>query len=446
MKRLLQCEEWSRLRVGAGLELASFAELTSILDAWRRKTGEDPSGYFDILPNALVPKFWTGTLEAADLTLEVAPIGSRELTPEMRRRLDGSLSAMLATALSSQSVTAGRASLTRDGNRFEALLEVFCDELHLARRRQVIRRYVSTSDSLPSPRGRISFPGQCYESIRRPGRFASEWVSLTEDVPENRIFKEVLLRYRPRCSSRIRGRIDVCLSELEAVDATRGHRLEWARVRADRLPPIYHSLLEQSRVLLDEEGAGIFAGEKLAAAELVFTSRLFEQFIAKEFSWISLSVGLTAKAQERGTFACTHIDGRGAFELIPDVRLINSTGTTALILDTKWKFLEMGKKNLGIAREDVYQILVYASRFNCRDAVLLYPDVTNHTGSVGYYQRFQSGLGGKTYTVHVAKIPLLASSLLVTREFLKRLVSNCGTLDNRLNESAYTPVAVQMSA
>lgn len=443
MKRLLQCEEWSRLRVGPGLELQSFEDLESVLDAWKRSTGEEPDAYFDILPSALVPRFWSGTLETPVLTLEVAPIGSKRLESGMRRRLDSSLAAMLATALSAQSVRAGRASLSADGNRYEALLDVFCDDLQLARRRQVIRRYVATSDSLPTPRGRIAFPGQCYEGIRRPGRFASEWVSLTEDVPENRIFKEVLLRYRPRCSARIRGRIDLCLSELDSVDAAGDHRLEWAKVRTDRLPPIYHSLLTQSRVLLDEEGAGVFAGERLATAEIVFTSRLFEQFVAKECAWISPSVGFISMAQDRGTFACSRGDGKGAFELIPDVRLIDGRGRTALILDTKWKFLDMGKRHLGIAREDIYQVLVYASRFNCADVVLLYPDVTNETGETGYYQRLESDLGGKRYSVHVAKIPLLAPSLIATRDFLRMLLKPNDLSVSRAVARAFASVAYE---
>lgn len=426
MKRLLQCEEWSKLRVGPGLELESLEELTSIVAGWKHSTGEEPDAYFDILPGALVPKFWTGTLETALLVLEVAPIGAKLLGPELRSRLDGSLSAMLATAMSAQSMTAGLASLSADGSRHEALLEMFCDELQLARRRQVIRRYVSTSASLPSPRGRISFPGQCYESIRRPGRFASAWVALAEDVPENRIFKEVLLRYRPRCSARIRGRIDLCLSELDSVDASGDHRLEWAKVRADRLPPIYHSLLRQSKALLDEEGVGVFAGEKLATAEVVFTSRLFEQFVAKELSWISPTAGFVSKAQDRGIFACSRGDGKGVFELIPDVRLIDDRGKTALIVDTKWKSLDMRKRHLGISREDIYQVLTYGSRFNCADVVLLYPDVTNETGKTGYYQKFESILGGRKYSVHVVKIPLLAPTLMVARDLLRKLLTGKG--------------------
>ena len=426
MKRTLQCEEWSKLRVGAGLELQTFEELTSVLEAWKRNTGESPDAYFNILPSALVPKFWTGTLETSRLILEVTPIGSMELTPRMRRRLDNSISSMLATAMSSQSLTAGRASLSSDGGRYEALLDVFCDDFQLARRRQILRRYIALSDSLPSPRGRISFPEQCYENIRRPGRFSSKWVALTEDVSENRIFKEVLLRYRPRCSARLRGRIDLCLSELDSVDAARDHRLEWANVRTDRLPPIYHSLLSQSKVLLDEQGVGVFAGEKLATAEIVFTSRLFEQFVAKEYSWIAPSEGLFSRSQDRGTYVCSRDDGKGAFELIPDVRLVDALGRTALIIDTKWKSLNMAKRQLGISREDIHQILIYASRFECSNVVLLYPDVTNETGETGYYSKFESELGGRKYSLHIAKIPLLATSLIASREFLRMLLKNPG--------------------
>ena len=177
---------------------------------------------------------------------------------------------------------------------------------------------------------------------------------------------------------------------------------------------------------MNEEGARVFAGEKLATAEIVFTSRLFEQFVAKELSWISPSAGLVSKAQGRGTFACSRDDGKGVFELVPDVRLIDERGKTALIVDTKWKSLDMRKRHLGISREDIYQILAYGSRFNCPDVVLLYPDVTNETGKTGYYQKFDSILGGRTYSIHIVKIPMLASTLMVVRALLKNFLVGKG--------------------
>lgn len=423
MKRLIQCEEWSKLRVGDGLDLRSIDELGSILTSWKSRTGENPDAYFEILPQALIPKFWTGTIETASLILEVSPIGANSLSPEMKSRLDNNLTGMLATSLSTNSIAAGTASLSVDGSRFEALLDVFCNELQIARRQKIIRSYVTANDSLASPRGKISFPTQCYESIRRPARFASTWVALTEDVPENRIFKQVLLRYKPQCSTRIRSKIDYCLSELDSVDASHDHRNEWPKIRADRLPKIYHSLLQQSKILLDDMGSGFFYGDNIATSEIIFTSRLFERFVSNEVILASSSSNLVTKSQSRGHFACENNDGNGVFELIPDIRLIDYDGKTSLIIDAKWKYLDMQKRHFGISRNDIYQVLTYGAHFNCKDIVLLYPDITTETGESGCIKCFYSILNGYKHSLYIVKIPLISPNLLAARELIRTLIT-----------------------
>lgn len=423
MKRLLQCEEWSRLRVGQGLELATFDDLTSILLAWKRNTGTDPSAFFEIRPDSLIPKFWSGTLDCQNLVLEVSPIGSMSLGSIMRGRLDASITAMLANVTSSSSMSAGVALLSGDGNRYDTLLRVFCEELQLARRRQILRRYVSARACLSSPKGRISFPSQCYESIRRPGKFSSEWVALSEDVPENRIFREVLVRYRPRCSASIRGVIDLCLAEMDAVSTSGDCHMEWSRVRTDRLPLNYISLLNQSKSLLDDNGAGIFFGDTLSTSEIVFTSRLFERYIAKEMQWIAPALGLRVSTQIRGTYLCSRIDGESSFEVIPDIRLNSIIGQTKFIVDTKWKYLNPKLRNFGISGGDIYQILIYAAKYECLDVVLLYPDVSDTTGECGFHEIFSAPLAGRSYRIHIVRIPLLATSLHISRSYLQRIFS-----------------------
>jgi len=318
-------------------------------------------------------------------------------------------------------MTAGAAYLNDKGNRYDAVLSVFCEELKLARRRQVLRRYRSASGSYHSPKGRISFPGQCYESLRNPGRILSQWVELTEDIPENRVFKAVLLRYRPRCSAIIRARIDQSLSELDAVTPSE-HHLEWPRIRADKLPDIYHSLLAQSRALLADEGVGVFSGEKLANSEIIFTSRLFEHFMAKEIGEIAAGMGLKAKAQERGNFICEKENGQLSFEIIPDLRIVDKHGGTFCIVDTKWKFLRDDVNDLGVLRDDIYQILIYALKHQCRDVVILYPDVSESSGVLGYYEKRKACFGGFDCNIHIAKVPLLAPTMLASRSYLKQLL------------------------
>ncbi|HTE41934.1 MAG TPA: hypothetical protein VK629_14005 [Steroidobacteraceae bacterium] len=423
MKRLLQCEEWSRLRVGHGRELETLDDLTSILSAWKHNTGSDPSAYFDMRGDSLTPKFWSGTLDTPRFVLEVSPIGSTTLEPATRARLDANISAMLAAAMSSSSLDAGISTMSVGEGRHDALLGAFCNELQIARRRHILRRYSTMSDNLPSPKGRIAFPRQCYESIRTPGRFSSEWVALTEDVPENRVFKEVLLRYRSRCATNTRSKIDYCLAELDAVKRSGDYRLEWPSIRADRLSNNYLSLLKQSKALLDGDGAGLFSGEILANSEIVFTSRLFERFVAREIMKIAPSLGFKAVAQERGIYLCARETGANSFEVIPDLRVLDGEGKTKFIVDTKWKTLNHELRNLGISSQDVYQVLIYAAKHECTDVVLLYPDTTPATGGNGYCEKFTSRLAGVQYHVHILKLPLLAPNLSIPRDRLRMFLT-----------------------
>jgi 5-methylcytosine-specific restriction endonuclease McrBC regulatory subunit McrC len=406
MKRLLQSEEWSQLRIGPGLELESYEDLLDILSAWKQYTNEDPGNYFEIKPSVLIPKFWSGTLTASNLVLEISPIGSNSLNTKSRSILDSNVSAMLSIANTTLSRDAGLALLSTEGPRYHALVHSFCVNLRAARRRRIIRSYVAASDSMPYPKGRIVYPSQSLIDIRQPGRFSCQWVALSQDTPENRIFKEVLLRYRPRCSGITRNLIDTCLSELDEVTTSGNYTLELSRLRKDRLSEDYVSLLDQSIALLNNEGVGLFAGGSLATSEVVFTSRLFERYVAREIALTAPTFGLFAKSQHGGTFVCSDGDGKGAFELIPDVRVLDANGSTALIVDAKWKRLHDQGRNYGISRSDIYQILMYASRFRCAEVALVYPDVTIKTGSTGSRRELYAQLGTSTYTVHIITIPL----------------------------------------
>lgn len=422
MKLILQCKEWAKLSVGPTGKLHSPDDIISILHAWRQKTGGDPTAYFDVTASSITPKFWSGTLETSKLRLEVAPMGSDILDVTQRANLDANLTAMLAYATSSQSMSSGLALLSKHGNRYEALVAVFCQELQLARRRLVLRRYVTKRESLNAPRGRIAFPSQCYESIRRPGKVASEWVALSEDIAENRIFKAVLNLYRPRCSSGLRAKIDECAAELDGVELSSDIAKEWSRVRADRLPDYYLSLLKLSQMLINGDAAGVLSGDTLAMGEILFTSRLFERYIAKEIAKLASVKGLIASSQSRGTFLCSDENSNGIFELIPDMRISDSAGRTRIILDAKWKELDHGSKNRGVKREDIYQLLVYGAKYKCKDLYLVYPDVSLKTGARGHFDKFSAELGGDTYEIGIARVPMLGGTLSAANNFLRQIL------------------------
>lgn len=422
MKPLIRCKEWTKLSYGPTGRLRGLDDIACILQAWKRETRSDPGPYFDVTPSSITPKFWSGTLETSKFRLEVAPMGADALSEEQFTRLDSNLTAMLAYASSSNSVSSGATLLSYHGNRHEALISAFCQELQLARRKLVLRRYVTKQESLNAPRGRIAFPRQCYESIRRPGMIASEWVALTEDIAENRIFKAVLNLYRPRCSAAIRAKIDACAAELDSVALSNDIANEWTRVRRDRLPDYYLALLKLSEALIDERGSGTLSGDTLAVGEIIFTSRLFEKFISKEVAAVVSAKGLVTNAQSRGTFLCQDNANTGIFELIPDMRVVDSLGCTKMILDAKWKELDHSSKNRGVKREDIYQLLTYGSKYGCKKLYLIYPDVSVKSGAAGHCEKFSAKLGSNVYEIAIVRVPMLGTSLGAASKLLDQVL------------------------
>jgi 5-methylcytosine-specific restriction enzyme subunit McrC len=63
------------------------------------------------------------------------------------------------------------------------------------------------------------------------------------------------------------------------------------------------------------------------------------------------------------------------FKLQPDL-LIKNGSQTRLILDTKWKCLKSDEEDIknGVSSTDMYQMYAYATRYDCSNVILLYPD------------------------------------------------------------------------
>ena len=218
----------------------------------------------------------------------------------------------------------------------------------------------------------------------------------------------------------IRSKIDACLAEIDAVSEVAELTSEFAKIREDRLPVYYKNLLLISKALLMGKGSGIFLGNFLASSQILFTANLFERYSAKLFSQLAPSYSFVAKAHPRGTFLF-HRERGGAFEQIPDILLSDFLGNNKIIIDTKWKNTETSKKGFGISAADLNQVIVYGMRYNCSHIVMLYPDVTIKTGSLGMIEEVEINMRTKL-KVFIAKMPFLSRSPLASRCFIEHLL------------------------
>lgn len=410
-RRVVRTEEWDPVPLSGPGALLSLSEATELLEKWQFSTGTDPEQYFEFTPRRLTPKNWSGVVSGNTVQLEVRPVGAGSLSSDDSAVLDWNLGLMLDAAVTGRPFVFPDAELAGGGQRFHALIAGFIEQLSAARRRQVIRHYKTTRALTPNVCGRMAFPAQLLESIRRPGYFASEWVSLDENTPENRFLKAVLAFARPLTGGQLRARLEAQLVGFEQVSVPSDPRHEWARIRFDRLPPFYAAVLRLGKAILDGEALGLFSGRREGSSEIVFTARAFETFIGAALESAARKMGYQAKLKENaylGTWARGPSAGSRGIEMIPDVQLVPiEAGRRSVVIDTKWKRLRPSSVNAGIVSSDAYQIVSYAARFGHDRAVLLYPWVGSVSPETSGMRSLALQSSRLPLTIYVATVLLL---------------------------------------
>ena len=412
-RRVVKCEEWEGLRIGEASSDLSFEEVRQIFQYWEKFTGLKPDQYFDIKGHKLTPKGWTGVAPGKTIQLEVLPIGAKSLDQRQLRILDRNISIMLQASITGGSISIPQGDIEPEGQRLQAILLAFSILLESCRRKQIIRKYSARRKSTKFIRGRTVFPHQVFESIRRPGYFFSEWVSLDEDTAENRFLKAILTRFKPKAYGNLKYKFDELICDFDRVSNISEPLREWRRIRFDRLPVDYIELLRISKSLLDGHAPGLFSGISNSNAEIVFTARTFETFIGLQISKISQSLGFKVKKQTRGQYLASWKGGKykgvDVFEIIPDIQInsLNRSGFTC-VLDTKWKRIKPESSQLGISPADIYQITAYSTKIGNSKAVLIYPWI----GDIGLIEEIDSSSikilsPDKNLSIYLLLIPML---------------------------------------
>ncbi|NTF83614.1 McrC family protein [Rhizobium rhizogenes] len=418
VRRLISAEEWTPI---TGL---MPAEMVEVLEIWRSQTGTEPDGYFTISDRKLSPKNWTGVLPARNFQLEVRPAGTSLLSPEDRAALDWNLSVMTNTAVSGKRFAFAAADLSTGGQRDASLITNFLDALVAARKTHVIRRYNLKRAVTPAIIGRTSFPAQIIESIRRPGYFASEWVSLDDDTAENRFIRGVLDFIRPKSHGQVRARIEQQITSLESVPVPANPLRELLRIRADRLPAAYRPVIRLGRAILTGEAPGLFAGDYSGQSEIVFTARAFERFMGIFIESLAENLSLNVSVQPPvalGSWTMQDGTTSDAFEVYPDVLLESKRGLRPVILDTKWKTLDPRAQNLGVSLSDVYQMTSYCARLGYTRAILLYPWVSRTPVPS---RVLKLGVGTSAVEITIATVDMLDRSFAALDNSFETLLSS----------------------
>ena len=332
--------------------------------AQRAKTRLKVPSVLERTRNGLKAAQAVGIVSAPGATLEILP------------KIDGqdgavrkALLRMLAVAWDLRVADGELASLdTQRSNLLEVLIGLFASRLLVAVRRGLPRRYVGHEEDLLLLRGRLNVVRQVTRFAARPDVLACRFDELSEDTPLNRVFKAAVRRLTRITHSAANARL---LAEL-------GARLEFVGdsvapleepVRRDRTNAALYDLYRLARLLLSGDWQNTTSGQSLGFSLLFPMYELFERFVGR--CLLRAVARSSVCLQDTGHSALRDDEGR-LFDLQPDVVIKTQTGP--IVLDTKWKALDnAGGRQLGVAQQDVYQILVYGQAYDAKRLVLLYP-------------------------------------------------------------------------
>ena len=356
--------EWQELRVGGD----SLAEG----DAKRlHRVAERATRRLRLPEDAILTRTATGVRAGQVVGVLATPGSTLEILPKIDGD-DGAVRAalvrMLAVALELRVADGEITALeTQWHSLLELLIRLFVTRLLAAMRRGLPRRYRARTDDLRLFRGRLDVTRQLTQLAVRSDLLACRFDELSVDTPLNRVLKAAVSKLTTvtRSSATVR-----CLAELAARFELVNDTLSRLRevVRLDRTNTAFHELHRLAQMFLAGDWQSTAGGTASGFALVFPMNDLFETFIGRSVR--RAAAPWQVHLQHGRHYAIAGPQGP-LFRLKPDI--VVETPDGPLVIDTKWKRLDLDKQALNIDSADIYQMQAYAHAYAASRLILVYP-------------------------------------------------------------------------
>lgn len=373
------------------------------------------------------PKQYVGTIQMPTRVLEFLPkieTTGKEDLPAVRHNL----LEMLLVAYDLGGATSGQAGLaSRSVGWLDLLILLFCRVLADQVRRGLVKRYRLEQDDLPTVRGRILMEEQLRRNLVHQERSACEYDEFDEDHGLNQLFKlTVRMMLWVASNASTQQAVRELLPAFENVSDVPLTRPWMDSIKLDRMSERYGFCLSLAKLFLQGMTTDLYSGSQQSFALMFDMAELFERYIGKQMKRALRPNGHEVLLQHSKHYlAKDSKSNHRLFQLRPDI-VVTTDRAPSCIVDTKWKRLQPAERKLGVAQADLYQMLAYSERYQCKSILLLYP--WNHSGGEFLGVHKQIVFEGKDSKVTIGEVSL----------------ENLGTVPSQLKElftlsSASTP-------
>lgn len=310
-------------------------------------------------------------------------------------------------ALSQISLGTGKMEL------FEAYIRMYLDEAQMLVKRGLRSAYEEKTDNLGCFRGKLQVAGHIRRNIAHKERFYVTYEEFTKNRPENRLIKTALKKLQ-KVTTDERNKQDAreLLLFFDGIQESVDYRQDLTRIRIDRNSREYEQIMKWTEVILQGNSFLNFSDGIMTRSILFAMEEVFENYVACQIkkyfreNWEVFS--------QDGSYYL--FENPRDFHLRPDIVMKKRERNRTVILDTKWKSLPEVKNDgndwsafrdfRAYVRNDIYQMVTYASRYESEEIWLLYPKARYSDQYEGIRDRFETEIYGHTLVIHLFFIDL----------------------------------------
>ncbi|MGL5666373.1 MAG: McrC family protein [Shewanella sp.] len=257
------------------------------------------------------------------------------------------------------------------------LLEVFIRQFLQSVNRLVKRGlrsdYIEQQDNLSFQKGKLNVSQQLRHNLINKQKFSVEYDEFLTNRPANRLIKTALKKLtritQLAGNQRLLQELTFAFAE---IPLSQSIQYDFNQLRLDRSMQDYHVPLAWAKLVLDGISPLCMKGEQYALSLLYPMEAVFESYVASVLrSQLCEDATLTTQASSK--YLVTH-HARQQFQLKPDL-LITTSEQSLIVLDTKWKILDLESHHYGLSQSDLYQMFAYGHKYldGAGELYLIYP-------------------------------------------------------------------------
>ncbi len=353
----------------------------------RKELGQKHATLLEKLEKKLPAKAWywanreikfasyCGVISLGDLSIEILPkIYGAEAEDHGSSR--NALIRMLSRARNLKLHEVSPAEISpQKHNLLDIFILHFCELLRIQLTRGMIRKYIRREKNLNVLRGKLRVDQQLKRNLFHQEKLFCQYDELSADNTYNQILKYVLgILLKAATGNRALREVSELRARFEPITNSVADISTIDSLSFDRLTERYEPIFDQCRYFLERLYPDVVAGKKNCLSLLFDMNKLFETYVASELRKHARIQYLRIREQgPLNYFARLENSDQSVFSMKPDISFVDQKNQVVMIADAKWKILDEGEKNLGISQADMYQIGSYASSYEVKSLVLLYP-------------------------------------------------------------------------